>query len=378
MNSFLANDGDSFKMPTELQDILLDRHRNIADWIALLKVDQRPAPLLFSDPGRATAFSDRHHHLRLVARSSSNSDPGAASSSSSWTDLELLGAAAATTADVGGRSGANRAAGKSERYKTELCRSFEETGFCKYKEKCQFAHGFQELRNVQRHPKYKTDLCRTYHSTGFCPYGSRCHFVHAELTTPTTTPTPTSGPSRPPLGTSELQADRDGRTKVERSLSSPDQKTGGISVERLDQYLDAFNRVLRAFSYCSSPSPPSPSPTTSSNNNFDVLARQDSVSSGSMRSTPDRLSSVAPSLAHDEKWNGYSRFSSCSNDNEVFGGGYGDVLQSPRSPTPPFGQNVPSRLSSSAGLSNFWARATALHHHHHHHPLSNLFSQTSN
>uniref|UniRef100_A0A336LMK7 CSON001348 protein n=1 Tax=Culicoides sonorensis TaxID=179676 RepID=A0A336LMK7_CULSO len=66
----------------------------------------------------------------------------------------------------------------TSRYKTELCRPFEEAGECKYGDKCQFAHGFQELRNLQRHPKYKTELCRTFHSVGFCPYGPRCHFVH--------------------------------------------------------------------------------------------------------------------------------------------------------------------------------------------------------
>jgi len=67
----------------------------------------------------------------------------------------------------------------ASRYKTEMCRPFQESGSCKYGEKCQFAHGAHELRTVSRHPKYKTDLCRTYHSVGFCPYGPRCHFVHA-------------------------------------------------------------------------------------------------------------------------------------------------------------------------------------------------------
>ncbi|KAM4694794.1 mRNA decay activator protein ZFP36L2 [Discoglossus pictus] len=66
----------------------------------------------------------------------------------------------------------------STRYKTELCRPFEESGSCKYGEKCQFAHGFHELRSLTRHPKYKTELCRTFHTIGFCPYGPRCHFIH--------------------------------------------------------------------------------------------------------------------------------------------------------------------------------------------------------
>lgn len=66
----------------------------------------------------------------------------------------------------------------TSRYKTELCRPYEEFGMCKYGDKCQFAHGVAELRSLARHPKYKTELCRTYHTVGFCPYGPRCHFVH--------------------------------------------------------------------------------------------------------------------------------------------------------------------------------------------------------
>ncbi|XP_062860683.1 mRNA decay activator protein ZFP36L1-like [Trichomycterus rosablanca] len=66
----------------------------------------------------------------------------------------------------------------SARYKTELCRTYEESGVCKYGAKCQFAHGMEELRGLSRHPKYKTEPCRTFHTVGFCPYGARCHFIH--------------------------------------------------------------------------------------------------------------------------------------------------------------------------------------------------------
>lgn len=66
----------------------------------------------------------------------------------------------------------------SNRYKTELCRSFHEHGSCKYGTKCQFAHGESELRGLFRHPKYKTQACRTFYQFGYCPYGSRCHFIH--------------------------------------------------------------------------------------------------------------------------------------------------------------------------------------------------------
>lgn len=63
-------------------------------------------------------------------------------------------------------------------YKTELCRSFEEHGSCRYGKKCQFAHSPKELRIINRHPKYKTEMCESFHTTGYCPYGGRCHFIH--------------------------------------------------------------------------------------------------------------------------------------------------------------------------------------------------------
>ncbi|KAM4627279.1 mRNA decay activator protein ZFP36 [Polymixia lowei] len=99
----------------------------------------------------------------------------------------------------------------SSRYKTELCRSFAESGVCKYGGKCQFAHGVEELRDLSRHPKYKTEPCRTFHTIGFCPYGIRCHFVHnneedqkhSSHSSSSSTCTPSQPPSsrsrRPPL-----------------------------------------------------------------------------------------------------------------------------------------------------------------------------------
>ncbi|XP_043953769.1 cysteine three histidine 1 [Gambusia affinis] len=67
----------------------------------------------------------------------------------------------------------------STRYKTALCTSYATSGFCKYAERCQFAHGLRELHVPFRHPKYKTELCRNYHTTGYCFYGGRCLFVHS-------------------------------------------------------------------------------------------------------------------------------------------------------------------------------------------------------
>ncbi|XP_053305016.1 mRNA decay activator protein ZFP36L2-like [Spea bombifrons] len=67
----------------------------------------------------------------------------------------------------------------SLRYKTELCTRYAESGFCAYKNRCQFAHGLSELRPPIQHPKYKTELCRSFHILGTCNYGLRCLFIHS-------------------------------------------------------------------------------------------------------------------------------------------------------------------------------------------------------
>ncbi|GAA5941832.1 hypothetical protein JCM3775_004777 [Rhodotorula graminis] len=68
---------------------------------------------------------------------------------------------------------------KTELYKTEGCRSWDELEWCKYGEKCQFAHGIRELRYAPRHAKFKSEICRTFWEDGACPYGRRCCFIHA-------------------------------------------------------------------------------------------------------------------------------------------------------------------------------------------------------
>jgi len=71
---------------------------------------------------------------------------------------------------------------KQNLYKTELCRSFMETGNCRYGTKCQFAHGTHEVRPLIRHPKYKTEVCKKFANNGNCPYGNRCRFIHPGVT----------------------------------------------------------------------------------------------------------------------------------------------------------------------------------------------------
>lgn len=157
----------------------------------------------------------------------------------------------------------------ANRYKTEMCRPFQENGTCKYGDKCQFAHGNQELRTVSRHPKYKTDLCRTYHSVGFCPYGPRCHFVHAldeVRSAPAQTPEKktTGGPVKQlpmfgrPGGDWSFNTQNDNNNKTEMRSA----------VAQLDKYFNMSNRPLsssndssRSGSFCSdAESLPSSSP----------------------------------------------------------------------------------------------------------------------
>ena len=57
---------------------------------------------------------------------------------------------------TGGDAGGNGPSANNRKlglYKTELCRSWEEKGSCRYGPKCQFAHGEDEIRKVARHPK---------------------------------------------------------------------------------------------------------------------------------------------------------------------------------------------------------------------------------
>ncbi|XP_075906063.1 mRNA decay activator protein ZFP36L1 [Nelusetta ayraudi] len=116
----------------------------------------------------------------LAQRSISMVETGSATAASlAWHGIDIKhspGDAVTPTSLHAGSS--SSVSSSSSRYKTELCRSFTESGMCKYGSKCQFAHGPEELRDLNRHPKYKTEPCRTFHTIGFCPYGMRCHFVH--------------------------------------------------------------------------------------------------------------------------------------------------------------------------------------------------------
>ena len=74
----------------------------------------------------------------------------------------------------------------TKKYKREMCKNWTEVGFCRYGHKCQYAHGHDELAEIDRlteaqarlNEKYKSQNCRQFYREKLCPYGKRCHFRH--------------------------------------------------------------------------------------------------------------------------------------------------------------------------------------------------------
>ena len=65
------------------------------------------------------------------------------------------------------------------KYKTELCKYYEINGYCKYGDKCAYAHGKDNLRSkVTNTTAYRTRKCSQFFEQGYCPYGNRCQFAH--------------------------------------------------------------------------------------------------------------------------------------------------------------------------------------------------------
>jgi hypothetical protein len=77
------------------------------------------------------------------------------------------------------------------RYKTTLCKHYDTPQGCSYGDKCQFAHGRNEIRlnNSQFAPmiknqnsmlNYKIVKCKNWEKDGTCKYGVHCTFAHGD------------------------------------------------------------------------------------------------------------------------------------------------------------------------------------------------------
>ena len=84
------------------------------------------------------------------------------------------------------------------RYKTALCKNYIQNHSCPYGDKCQFAHGEQELRSFNAQPQnmmyslgmnqknqnnmlnYKIVKCKNWEKDKSCKYGAHCTYAHGE------------------------------------------------------------------------------------------------------------------------------------------------------------------------------------------------------
>lgn len=80
---------------------------------------------------------------------------------------------------------------KNIKYKTTLCKHFDTRQGCSYGQKCQFAHGLNELRikdaqfapiikNQNNILNYKIVKCKNWERDGTCKYGALCTFAHGK------------------------------------------------------------------------------------------------------------------------------------------------------------------------------------------------------
>ena len=75
---------------------------------------------------------------------------------------------------------------ENTKYKRDLCKNWAKSGSCPYGFKCLFAHGYDELNEVDKlteeqlkaHDIYKTVNCRDFYHEKFCQYGKRCLYRH--------------------------------------------------------------------------------------------------------------------------------------------------------------------------------------------------------
>ena len=65
------------------------------------------------------------------------------------------------------------------KFKTEICKYWEEKGKCPYGKRCAFAHGGDEKRHKTCQKEHKISIkCINFYQNSFCAYGRRCQYKH--------------------------------------------------------------------------------------------------------------------------------------------------------------------------------------------------------
>ncbi|KAJ3201247.1 hypothetical protein HK099_002328 [Clydaea vesicula] len=173
-----------------------------------------------------------------------NNDP-----SLQWSNSPML-IPTSPTGDTSNESedgeGKDRDSKKMNLYKTELCRSWEETGTCRYGTKCQFAHSYVEVRGIDRHPKYKTEMCKTFWEKGTCPYGKRCCFIHTTKDSTPMSPTNVTPPRQRSNSTStrplmDDNGDTPRRSKPVGIFTGKPNGNGELNKSLFDQVTGGFS-----------------------------------------------------------------------------------------------------------------------------------------
>jgi len=137
---------------------------------SLLQSYQRQPPLLAHVPAPAPVVP-----ARPMSRSSSITSLG----SHSTIGRARAQQSAMSMMAIGANQLQRNGAFQESRYKTELCRAYDEIGTCEYGDRCLYAHGLDELKHLpNRHPKFKTERCSAFNDLGYCVFGQRCAFVH--------------------------------------------------------------------------------------------------------------------------------------------------------------------------------------------------------
>lgn len=158
-------------------------HQLVAEF-AKLQLEEKQLPARVVAP-MATWKMDVPHAPRAVSRSTSRTSSVSSIGSQSNAALSMIAPWSAVSSRRGQASlmtqapPRNSAMFHESRFKTELCRQYDELGACDYGDRCMYAHGVEELKQLPyRHPKFKTERCSAFHDLGYCMFGPRCSFVH--------------------------------------------------------------------------------------------------------------------------------------------------------------------------------------------------------